>query len=166
MVRQRGRLEGGRLLGSRRLASLWATLMILRRRARSFSVRWETDAGTGTFETKALLVTAREPARRPFHRIDASAAERPELVLFSPQALGVLDLARMASYALAGDIAACPNLDVVRASDIRLRLTTAHVTATLDGELTRLRSPIAVSHHPQRLAVVIAERPATRQRPE
>jgi diacylglycerol kinase family enzyme len=158
MIRQRSRLEGGRLLGSKRLASLWATLQVLRHRLhRSFTVEWQTDTDSGRFTTKALHIANDAHGRRPYAPRSTAALSRRELVLFAPQALGVLDLARMASYALTGTIAECPGLDVITARTIRLALRARRVSAGVDGELVHLHPPIVVDHHAARLRAVVPE---------
>jgi diacylglycerol kinase family enzyme len=160
MIRQRSRLEGGRLLGSKRLASLWATFQVLRHRLhKRFTVEWQTDSGSGRFTTRALHVANDALGRRPYAPRSPAALSRRELALFAPQALGVLDLARMASYALTGNIAECPGLDVITARSIRLELHARRVSAGVDGELVHLHPPINVNHHAQRLRAVVPEEP-------
>jgi diacylglycerol kinase family enzyme len=160
MVRQRARLEGEKLLGSKRLASLWATLQVLRKRLPPFDVGWEADNDAGSFTTSGVLIASNARGRHPYAPRRREALNDRQLVLFSPQSLGVLDLARMASHALAGTIGDCPGLDVVSASTIRLHLRRQRVTATIDGELIRLTSPICVSHHDRRLHAVVHEHAA------
>ncbi|MFU8817313.1 MAG: diacylglycerol/lipid kinase family protein, partial [Pseudomonadales bacterium] len=157
MLRQRARLEGEKLLGSKRLASWWATLQVMRQRVHTFTVHWEIDHKTGEFRTKALLVASNAYTGRPFAPLSREALNRRELVLFAPRSLRVRDIARMASYALAGNILDCPGLDTVSARDIRLRLKAHHVTAAVDGELVRLRSPISIRHHEQPFQAVVPE---------
>lgn len=157
MLRQRARLEGEKLLGSKRLASWWATLQVMRRRVHTFSVDWEIDGQTGQFTTKALLIASNAYTGRPFAPLTREALDRHELVLFVPRALGVGDIARMASYALAGNILDCPGLDAVSAHNIRLQLPARRVTAAIDGELVRLDLPLSVRHHQQRLQAVVPE---------
>jgi diacylglycerol kinase family enzyme len=160
MIRQRARLEGEKLLGSKRLASLWATFQVMRQRLpRPFVVRWQTDAHEGRFTTIALHIANNAHGRRPYAPPNPGSLNRRELVLFAPQALGVLDLARMASYALTGRIADCPGLDVLTAHTIEFDLPAKRVSAGVDGELVRLRPPIRASHHPEPLRVVVPAEP-------
>jgi diacylglycerol kinase family enzyme len=159
MIRQRARLEGEKLLGSKRLASLWATLQVMRSRLPSFTVHWEADGEAGEFVTKALLVASNAFGRYPYAPRSREALRGRQLVLFSPQALGVRDLARMASYALTGTITECPGIDVVAATAIRLHLQTRHVATAVDGELIRLRSPISIDYHDRALRAVVHDAP-------
>jgi diacylglycerol kinase family enzyme len=165
MVRQRARLEGEKLLGSKRVASLWATLQVLRRRLPPFDVRWEADDESGSFSTSGVLIASNAFGRYPYAPRRREALHGRQLVLFSPQSLGVRDLARMAGHALAGTIGDCPGLDLVPASTIRLHLRRQRVTATIDGELIQLSSPICVSHHERRLRAVVPERASGTSRP-
>jgi diacylglycerol kinase family enzyme len=158
MIRQRARLEGEKLLGSKRLASLWATFQVVRSRLQTFTVQWRADQDHGHFDTNALLVASNAFGRYPYAPRNPDALHGGQLVLFAPQALRVLDLARMASYALAGNIGDCPNLDVVAARTIRLQLQSRRVTAAVDGELVSLQSPICLNHHERRLQVVVHDR--------
>jgi diacylglycerol kinase family enzyme len=159
MIRQRARLEGEKLLRSKRLASLWATVQVMRSRLPTFTVQWQAGHERGRFTTNALLVVSNAFGRYPYAPRSPDALRARQLVLFSPQALRVLDLARMASYAVAGDIVDCPGLDVVAARTIRLHLQTRQVAAAIDGELIRLQSPICVDHHERRLQAVVHDRP-------
>jgi diacylglycerol kinase family enzyme len=158
MIRQRARLEGEKLLGSKRLASLWATLQVLRSRLQTFTVQWHADEDEGRFDTNALLVASNALGRHPYAPRDPDALQGRQLVLFAPQALGVLDLARMASYALAGNIIDCPGIDVVVARTIELHLPIRTVAAAVDGELIQLRTPIRIDHHERRLQAVVHDR--------
>ena len=155
MVRERARLDGERLLGSKRLASLWATIQVLRRRAGTISVSWRSDAGHGRFDTRALLIANNDYAGEPLAPLSRSRLDGGRLVLFHPRSLAPADLASMASFALAGRVSECPGLDVIHARQLELELPGRTLQVALDGELMRMASPIVIRHQARRLRVVV-----------
>ncbi len=158
IVQQRQKLPKERIAGSKRLATLWAGYRTWRSLPRPFEVRWQKDdEGSQRRRTRLLLVSNNQYADEPLAPLTREELQGGRLTLYAPRTLRLGGAASMAWYALRGEVALCPHLEVVRAERFSLALDGKRLEVALDGELLETELPLEVRVRKRALTVVLPE---------
>ncbi len=156
IVQQRQMLPRERLLGSKRIATLWSVYRIWRSLPRAFVARWRCDNGaTRRLRTRLLVVSNNQYADEPLAPLSRDELQGGRLTLYAPRSLRLGSAANMAWHALKGELDACPQLEVVRAEQFCLELSGREVELALDGELLTTDLPLDVRVRKRALTVVM-----------
>ena len=156
IVQERQTLPRERLLGSKKIATLWSFYRIWRSLPRAFTVRLESDGGAPRqLRTRLLMVSNNQYADEPLAPLSREELQGGRLTLYAPRTLRIGSAANMALHALKGEPEACPHLEVVRAEQFSLSLTGKGLDLALDGELLTTDLPLEVRVRKRALTVVL-----------
>jgi diacylglycerol kinase family enzyme len=152
IVRMRGRLQAGGL--GRWLALLWATLAVVRRRP-FFAVRVETPTEKLLRRTPLVMVGNNEYRMTGLQAGSRESVSQGELAVYLMNAERRRGLLLLGWRVLLRGVDRVEELELVRAKEAVIETRRGSVRATLDGELTRLDSPLHFRSRPGSLRVLV-----------
>lgn len=139
IVRMRGRLQASGL--GRWLALLWATLAVVRRRP-FFAVRVETPTEKLLRRTPLVMVGNNEYRMIGLEAGSRESLSKGELAVYLMNAERRRRLLLLGWRVLLRGVDRVAELELLRAEEAVIETRRGSVRATLDGELTRLESPL------------------------
>ena len=161
MLKLRSTLNNERLLGSKRLASLYAALAMRLQRVRTLKGTWRvtTEASTrsGELGTKALLVSNNQYGSVPLDPSARRDLATGQLTLYMLTDLSVNALIGMVDHGARGQLAECPDLDVIHGETVELDLSRAPRRVAVDGELVDAERSYVIKSRHRCLRVVVQE---------
>ena len=152
IVRMRGRLQASGL--GRWLALLWATLAVVRRRP-FFAVRVQTPTETLLRRTPLVMVGNNEYRMTGLQAGSRESLSKGELAVYLMNAERRRGLLLLGWRVLLRGVDRVEELELVRAQQAVIETRRGSVRATLDGELTRLESPLHFCSRPGSLRVLV-----------
>ena len=158
MLKTRERFDNERILGSKRLASMVATLLIRVRRVPQLQVRWraaEGAAGAGLLFTKALLFSNNAYASGTLSPMSRERLDGGVLTMYALEDASFQGLTRMVEASLSGELAQCPGLTMVQAGEFDIELAARPGHVSVDGELLRASRRHRLRSLAGRLSVVV-----------
>lgn len=159
LLRLRRNIPRERLLGSKRLASLYASYRLWGSIPKPFELRWgdehAEDGPAQVLRTRLLVVSNNRYADEPLAPLSRRSLDEGMLSLIAPEEVNLTKTVRMAWYAINGNLASCPDLSVHHGRAFDIELPPHVFTIAVDGELRRTEPTLRVRVHPEKLTVVL-----------
>ncbi|MEQ8689215.1 MAG: diacylglycerol kinase family protein [Pseudomonadales bacterium] len=155
LVSERQTLQDERILGSKRLATFWTSCKLLLAEHRTYHITFQHDGAGGLYrKCQAFMVSNNLYTGTEDMLTGRETLADGKLILYMPEEISPGLLVNMATAFVNNNLAECPGLDLIQTQSLTMKFRQKRIRVAVDGELTRMRSPLEVRVLPRKLKVV------------